>query len=178
MKKLLKKDEYIRTFTGKKFHIFNPKAEEVDLKDISHSLSMQCRFNSHTPCFYSVATHSIIGSKLISKPFKKEFLGHDMAEGYTGDCVTPIKRRLKAWYALEEKIERVINKKFNLPYPMSKEVKAMDNLMLRMELVYLMGCDNELDENFPLTKKQFMKEVKKSNKKIEKQFFKRFKKLS
>jgi hypothetical protein len=101
MKKLLKREEFIKTYTGKKFHVFNPKEEELDIIDIAHSLSLQCRFNGHTPYFYSVASHSIIGSKLIAKPFKKEFLCHDMQEAFCGDFCTPMKRWDKQYIKME-----------------------------------------------------------------------------
>jgi hypothetical protein len=172
-----KKDAYITTYSGLKFHIFNPTVDEVDIRDCAHSLSMTCRFNSHTPRFYSVGSHSLIGAKLIANPFKKQFLTHDFSETYTGDCVTPIKRRLKEFVKMEHKIERVINKKFHVPYPMAPEVKEMDNLMLRMELVYLMNIKRNPDEKFPLTKRQFMKEINKLHKQVERELLAMYKKL-
>lgn len=178
MKKSLKRDAFIRTYTGIRFHMFAPTVDEVDVRDCAHSLSMTCRFNSHTPSFYSVASHSIIGAKLIADPFKKQFLCHDTTETYIGDCVTPIKKRMKEFVKMEHKVEKVVNKKLGVPYPMAPEIKEMDNLMLRMELVYLMGCKNETKEKFPLTKKQFMKEINKSHKEIEREFLKLYKRYS
>ena len=177
MKKLLKKEEFIKTFTGKKFHIFNPKAREVDIIDIAHALPMECRFNCHVPIFYSVASHALIGTKFIAEPFKFEFINHDDSEVYTGDCVSPIKRRMKAFVKMEHKIERVINKKLGLPFPMSKEVKDMDNLMLKMEKTYLMGRKQLKGEVFPMTKKEFIKEISKSFKQVEREFLTTFNRL-
>ena len=173
-----KKDEFIKTFTGKHFHIFNPTEEEVDIKDIVHSLSMQCRFNAHTCCFYSIASHSLIGAKLIRKEFKKDFIGHDFAEAYTGDCVTPIKRRNKDFILMEKKIERIIGKKFNFSHPLPPEIKEMDNLMFRMESKYLMGVTDFNNEKFPLTKKEFFNEINKSHKQVERELLAMFKKIS
>jgi len=173
---LEKKDEYIVTVSGKKFHLFNPSEDEVDINDIAHALSMTCRFNCHIPVFYSVASHSLIGSRLIAKKFSKEFLCHDFAEAYTGDCITPIKRRLTEWGELEQRIEKTINKKIGVPFPMTKECKDMDNLMFRMEYAYLVG--NKTDEIFPLTKKEFFKEINKPFDKIAKDLVKQFKKIT
>ena len=177
MKKLRKKEEFIRTFTGKNFHIFNPQEEELGIRDISHSLSLQCRFNGHTKCFYSVGSHSLIGAELITQKFKKEFLCHENAEVIIGDLVTPIKRQSPEFLKIEKRIEKVLTKKYGLPYPMSKEVKEMDNLMFRMEFVYLMGAKNETNEKFPLTKKEFMKEVCKTPQEVEREFLKTFNQL-
>ncbi len=178
LKKLLKKDAFIRTYTGIDFHIFNPKEEEIDIRDCAHSLSMNCRFNSHTPNFYSVGSHSLIGASLIAAPFKKQFLCHDFTETYIGDCVTPIKRRMENFVKMEHKIEKVLNKKFGLPYPFPPQIKEMDNLMLRMELVYLMGVPNKWGEKFPMTKREFLAEANKPYKQVEKDILKMFKALS
>ncbi len=177
MRKPFKKDLFITTYSGIKFHIFRPNVDEVNLQDCAHSLSMTCRFNSHTPKFYSVGSHSLIGAKLIANPFKKQFLCHDFGEAYVGDCVTPIKRQLKDFIKMEHKIERVINKKFRLPYPLAPEIKEMDNLMLRMEQVYLMGSKKNKGERFPLTKKEFIREISKSHKQVKRELIKMFKKL-
>jgi hypothetical protein len=177
MKKALKRDAIIRTFTGINFHIFNPKPEEIDVKDCAHSLSMSCRFNSHTPTFYSVGSHSLIGAKLIAEPFKKQFLCHDFPETYIGDCVTPIKRQMGNFVKMEHKIEKVLNKKLEIPYPLAPQIKEMDNLMLRMELVYLMGMKNKTKEKFPISKKDFLKEANKGYKEVEREILRMFKSL-
>lgn len=172
---ILEKKGVIKTVSGRLFDVFNPEEDMVDLGDITHALSMMCRFNSHTPIFYSVASHSIIGGKLIEKKFKKEFLGHDFAEAYTGDCITPIKKNLPEWYVFEAKIERVINGKFGTPYPMSKEVKEMDSLMLRMEQAYLMG--EQTDEIFPMSRLEFLIEICKTHKEVAKELKEMFESL-
>ncbi len=178
MKKTLKRDEHIRTYTGKLFHIFNPQIKEIDIKDIAHSLSMQCRFNGQTKCFYSIASHSIIGAKLIDKKYKKDFLGHDFTEAYIGDCVTPIKRRNRDFIRLEKKIEKVIAKKFKFNEKFHSNIKEMDNLMFRMESAYLMNNIINPNEVFPLTRKEFMIEIDKTHKQIERELIRMFKNLN
>lgn len=171
-----KRNEFITTFTGKRFHLFNPTASEIDIVDMTHSLSMQCRFNGHIKHFYSVASHLLIGAKLIENKFKKEFLCHDFSETYTGDCVTPLKRQLNSMIKVERNIEKVINKKYGVPFPMSKEVKEMDNLMFRMERAYL--TNYKTDEKFPMSKKEFMKEISKTHKQVERELLKTFNKIN
>lgn len=51
---------WILTSTGKRFDLFEPDADMIDPRDISHSLAHLCRFNGHTREFYSVAQHSCI----------------------------------------------------------------------------------------------------------------------
>lgn len=51
---------WIQTHSGGQFDVHNPRAQDVCLEDIGHSLSMQCRYNGHCEHFYSVAEHSVI----------------------------------------------------------------------------------------------------------------------
>ena len=174
----LKQEEYMITFLGNEFHVFNPNENEINILDIAHSLSLQCRFNGHSSAFYSVAQHLLIGSELIIEQFKKEYFGHDFTETYTGDLISPIKRRSPEFYKMEGKIEKIISKKYELTYPMSKEVKEMDSLMLRMELSYLTKHKNKTNEIFPISKEQFLKLIDKTPAEVEKLFLARFKEVT
>lgn len=49
---------WIQTFTGRQFWPLDPRAEDVDIRDIAHALSMKCRYNGHCREFYSIADHS------------------------------------------------------------------------------------------------------------------------
>lgn len=172
------KEHCIYTYSGKMFNIINPKKNELNINDAAHALSLQCRFNGHVRKFYSVASHLIIGSKLINEKFKKEFLLHDLQEAWIGDVITPVKKQTKEFIKIENNIEKVISKKFNTPYPNSKEVKEMDIIMFRMESVYLMGQKKNKNEKFPMTKKKFLYEINKSNDEIKKEFLKTFNELN
>ncbi len=44
--------EWIQTFTGKQFWPLNPNPDDVDIRDISHALAMQCRYNGHCQKYY------------------------------------------------------------------------------------------------------------------------------
>jgi hypothetical protein len=112
---------WLQTFTGKKIDLINPSREMVDIEDISHSLSMICRYNGHCRDFYSVAEHSVMveamGSQILlrreaernsgkfSAPPKPTseivqqslaMLLHDAAEAYIGDLTTPLKQGLES----------------------------------------------------------------------------------
>ena len=58
---------WIQTFTGKKFSPLEPRREDIDILDIAHSRSMQCRFNGHCRQFYSVAEHSVRVARILPK---------------------------------------------------------------------------------------------------------------
>jgi len=135
----------IETYTGLQFHILEPRPEEVNITDIAHALSMQCRFTGHTKFHYSVAQHSFLASFLVPPQFQLEALLHDASEAYIGDMSRPLKHFSECgrlYLEIEAKIEAVIKKKFGLPPTMSPEVKEADNSLLYAEKKALMKpCD-------------------------------------
>ena len=75
---IMLKEPYIRTYSGINFTILNPTSEMINIDDIAHSLSYQCRYGGHSNKFYSVARHSIIMSYLAPPKFALDALCHDM----------------------------------------------------------------------------------------------------
>lgn len=81
------------------------RMSDITIEDIAHSLSMQARYNGHTPFFYSVAEHSVLVSRRMRDVIKRRWnrapttdeklagLLHDAWECYGGDVVSPIKSR-------------------------------------------------------------------------------------
>lgn len=125
--------------SGRYFDIVNPDPNLIDIEDIAHSLSMQCRYTGHCRDFYSVAEHSVLCSYLVPKPFKLEALLHDAAETYISDVASPFKGLIaKIYKPIETRIELAIAKRFELEYPWALEVKEADLRMLAIERQQLM----------------------------------------
>ena len=87
---------WIQTFTGKRFHLFDPSPDEVCIEDIAHALSNICRFGGHCLTHLSVAEHSVTVSRHVRPSLALPALLHDAPEAYIGDIVTPLKQ---AFYA-------------------------------------------------------------------------------
>ena len=136
--------EWIRTYSGKKFYIFNPKQKDILIEDIAHSLSLICRFTGHTEKLYSVGQHSLLVMELCPDEFKLEGLTHDFPEAYVTDLATPIKRQMPNYRAVENNLHIAIAKKFNLQYPMPKIIKEIDTEVFNMEWAYLMQRDKKV----------------------------------
>jgi 5'-deoxynucleotidase YfbR-like HD superfamily hydrolase len=148
------KNLWFCTFTGKKFHPFNPKPEQICLTDIAHHLSLQCRYNGACRTFYSVAQHSILVAQLTSWPNRQWALLHDAAEAYLGDMVRPLKVGMTQYKEVEAVVEKVIAKKFGLPKK-PDEVSNADLLALYAERRDLMDSTHKWsrqDELEPLLK--------------------------
>jgi hypothetical protein len=133
--------EWIQTYTGKKHLIEDPEASDLCIKDIAHALSQICRFGGHSKQFYSVAQHSILVSDNVSGSNKLCGLLHDAAEAYTGDMLKPFKILLGdgIFRDVEMYTELAIAKKYDLPWPLPEEVKAVDERMLMTEARDVMG---------------------------------------
>ncbi len=43
---------WLQTHLGKRYYFFNPKPADIEIEDIAHALSLQCRFNGHCSEFY------------------------------------------------------------------------------------------------------------------------------
>jgi uncharacterized protein len=129
-------ENWIQTFSA---HRFRPLGEfdsgEIDIRDIAHSLSMQCRFNGHCEKFYSVAEHCVLASEYVEDTeFALEALMHDATEAYLCDIPTPIKAVLPGYKEAEQRLEARIAKRFNLDHPHAEAVRKIDLQMLADEV--------------------------------------------
>lgn len=126
----------IKTWTGR-VDPLNPAIEDINIEDIAHALSRQCRYNGHCDGYLSVARHCIwVSERLEAQGFDTTIqltgLLHDAAEAYLGDLVRPIKHSEfgEAYLKTEKVLEQVIAEKFEIPFPFPEEVYAADNYVL------------------------------------------------
>ena len=88
--------DVILTHSGRYVRPLALDPEDVDVVDIAHALSHQCRFSGHVRQFYSVAEHScrvcdLVG-ELASEPYLELWaLMHDASEAYLVDLPRPVK---------------------------------------------------------------------------------------
>jgi hypothetical protein len=123
----------ITTATGLNVNPLDLRPEDIDIRDIAHSLSLTCRFNGHCRVFYSVAEHSVLVSMLCPPEFAIIALLHDAAEAYLGDIPSPVKPVLEEFKKAEKTAEDIIAIKFGVPFLMCDEVKLADRAALEIE---------------------------------------------
>lgn len=149
--------QWMETHAGKQ--LFLPVTEEMlDIEDIAHALSLQCRYAGHTLVFYSVAEHCCLVSDYIWRQTKdkKHALGallHDASEAYLVDIPKPIKPYLTNYKELEAQIEEVLAAKWGVEYPWTNLTKEADVRILldeRAQLFEWSGHDWELPVTEPL----------------------------
>ncbi len=156
-----KDDVYIAVFSGNKFYPFNPKTEDICVVDIAHSLANQCRYSGHTKRYYSVAEHSLLVSQQLDydDTLAKWGLLHDAAEAYITDVPRPIKQLFPEVNKTEGRILEVVAEKYNLPWPIPKEVHHIDQRMIYNEAPALMKMPLEEMIAFPGTQYDLEKEI-------------------
>ncbi len=124
--------------------LLNPTPDMVKLEDISKSLHNQCRYTGNVPCFYSVAEHCLLASRLAKEDGRsaQEVLAvllHDANEAYLGDFSRPLKLLLRSHGVtildeLAAKWDAAIGQKFGLDLKAHHDViKYYDNIMLKAE---------------------------------------------
>lgn len=130
-----KHDPWITTVSGRKFHFLRPRLEEIDIDDIAHALANTCRYTGHCRKFYSVAEHSVAVSELCDNPLVG--LMHDASEAYITDISSPVKPILTNYRALEAIVMDAIFAKYNLPLPLTPDIKMADMIQLSTEARHL-----------------------------------------
>lgn len=133
--------EWIQTFSGRQFWPMEPRVEDIDIGDIAHSLSNQCRFNGHCKTFYSVAQHSVLVSRHCDPADQLWGLLHDAAEAYLVDLPRPVKHTaaLTPFRDYEKRIQAAICARFGLPIEQPESVSRIDKSLLRNEQRDLMS---------------------------------------
>jgi hypothetical protein len=130
---------WIQTFTGKAFDPLSDDPGLIDIRDIAHALSMQCRFNGHCRAFYSVAQHSVHVSQVTPAPLALWGLLHDAAEAYLSDLPRPVKSQFPLFSQWEDRLLGRILQEYGLTMPMPDAVRQADERLLMTEARDLMA---------------------------------------
>ena len=139
-----RRGDFMQTYTGRKFWPMDPRADEVFIEDIAHSLSLQCRYAGHCHRFYSVAEHSV----LMARHLRWEgvhvalwALLHDASESYLVDVPRPVKPYLPGYKEAEAKVMAAVCKRFGLAVEMPPQVHDADNRIIGDELENMTPMD-------------------------------------
>lgn len=130
---------WMQTFSGRAVYPLALKPEDIDLADIAHALSMQCRFAGHVKWHLSVAQHAVLVSKHVRPENAAWGLLHDATEAYLVDLPRPVKSIMLDYQEAEARLELAIAARFGLAWPMPEDVKRADLEALATEYRDLLG---------------------------------------
>lgn len=128
-----RRGDWMQTFTGRAFWPVDPRADELDIEDIAHALSMMCRYAGHCLRFYSVAEHSVLMARAVPRQDALWALLHDATEAYVVDVPRPLKPYLPGYKQAEAAVLAAVAVRFGLRLPMPEAVKDADNRILHDE---------------------------------------------
>ncbi len=133
----------IRTASGRLVQPAAVAPGEIDITDLAHALSQQCRFGGHTDRFYSVAQHSVAVSRLAAgvEPTAGLWgLLHDASEAYLVDLPQPLKvlPAFAGYRAIEADVQARIYARFGLTGAVPDVVHWADEQQLAIEFRDLM----------------------------------------
>ena len=138
-KEKLNREAVSTMLSGKKVHLFEPRPEEIDVRDMARGLSRISRYAGQTNKPYWVADHSVLVARIFIKQgeliLAKQGLFHDGAEYLYLDMPHPLKYmpEMLSYKKLEKNGQRVIYRAFGLDENEAPEVKALDNLLVNNE---------------------------------------------
>lgn len=131
--------------SGKPFYPEYPREEDIDIRDVAHSLSMITRYGGQVRKYYSVGQHSVIVSRLVHPDNALEGLMHDAPEYALGDIIRPIKYKFKEFNELEGRTWKIFAKKYGMKEKIPNDVVTTDIRICYTERRDLMNHTGETD---------------------------------
>lgn len=130
---------FVQTRSGIPFFPLAPVVQDIEMRDIAHSLSLLCRYNGHTSRFYSVAEHCVLLSRAVDREHARWALLHDATEAYVGDLVWPLKEEVPDYKRIEDGVMLAVCEKFGLDHVQPDQVKEFDRRIVLDEREALMS---------------------------------------
>lgn len=129
---------WITLLDGRRFHLLDPRPDDVDPWVLASALAKVNRFGGHTTRPYSVAEHSVHVCDLVEAAGgllfeRRAALLHDAAEAFIGDLPTPLKRLLPEYAAIERGIHEAVFARFGVSPNLPPIVKRADLVALVTE---------------------------------------------
>lgn len=138
--------DWVQTYTGRAVFPLDLRPDDIDIRDVAHALSMQCRYAGHVQRFYSIAEHSVHVARWCRQYGPDAALHgllHDATEAYLVDVPRPVKPFLQGYKEAEAAAWEVIVDRFDLVLH-TPIVHETDNRILNDERPALMApCERE-----------------------------------
>lgn len=146
---------YIRTWSGRRFHLADPTPDQFVPYDIAHHLAGVMRYTGASR--YTVAQHCVVASLLARHEYGdvpgigRAMLVHDVAEAFYGDMSSPLKHLCPDYRAVERRADTAVEVAFGTKFVGDPLVKEIDDRMWLTESRRLFGAVALEDYSGPLT---------------------------
>lgn len=138
---------FMQAYTGRQVWPMDMRAEDFDILDIAHALSLQTRYGGHCLRFYSVAEHSVLIARWLRDNGHDAVtvlkgLMHDGTEAFLVDVPRPLKAFLPGYKEIEAKLWTDLTSWLGLGNNMPPAVKEADDRILFDERAQNMAPGN------------------------------------
>lgn len=147
--------------SGKFVDPMNLRLQDITLEDISHNLSMICRYSGAFPFHYSVAQHSALVCNAMAKdrrPAVEMMAGllHDASEYLLSDLITQVKHHptMQPYRDLETRVQNLIFKKYGVDPELLDVVKAYDKAVFQDEMLVRHHASMTIEQKTPTQAKK------------------------
>ena len=135
--------DWIQTWTGRQFWAREPRPEDFHILDIAAGMRNP-RYSNQCILTETVGEHSVLMWREAMRRgydarLRRAVLLHDCSEPYLIDVPRPIKRDLRDYLDIEDRIMRAAAVRFDFDWPMPAQVKELDNRILNDELAQNMA---------------------------------------
>lgn len=124
--------------SGVVYSLTNFQPEMVNLEDIAHHLSGECRYANATRFHYPVSEHSVLLSQVVPPRLKRVALMHDVAETWTKDIPCPHKDDNEKAKELDVEITGITFDLYGLDIDLLDELHDYDKRICVDEMTQLM----------------------------------------
>lgn len=124
--KLEGRGPWLQTVNGGQFFPLDPRAEEIDVEDLSHRLAAEPRYQGATREPYSVAQHCVLLSCAVSLENAWAALHHEDPEAWLKDVPGSLKPFLPDYQRIEDQVWIACVERFKLPLIVPQEVRELD----------------------------------------------------
>ena len=123
---------------GRLIDLMNIDKYDFTMADFCHPLALLNRYTGHTKAPYSVAEHSVLGSRIvgvIQNKIDRAFLIHDLNEALMNDLSSPFKRLMPEYCEFEIKVQKHLFRVFDEPWANMEAVSYYDKNMCQDEMM-------------------------------------------
>lgn len=110
---------FIETYTGLPFDFREPVLDNINMIDIAHALSNQCRYSGHTRYHFSTAQHCCLLAEFVADRGGSaiecfQILIHDAAEAYLVDIPRPVKQFMPEYRVWDKRVNDAVRARYGL----------------------------------------------------------------
>jgi hypothetical protein len=143
MRKRNRKGDWCQTWTGRQFWPLDPRPADFHILDIAAGMR-NARYGAQSVGVQTIGEHCVLmwlvaRKRQFAPRIRRAVLMHDATEFILNDMLTPIKRFLPDYKAIEDRMAHALAVRFDFDHPLPAEVKELDAAIVNDEVAQNMA---------------------------------------